>query len=85
MICEPWVLTPRAAHGNMRHMPKTSTTRTKFGELVDSQGRRITWIARSVGVDPSVVSGWCSGYRPVPRQRITELAQLLGVPEESLR
>ena len=56
-------------------------------EVLETQGRRSTWVARSLDppVHPSTVSLWCSGDRPIPESRVAELAQLLGVSEVEIR
>jgi DNA-binding transcriptional regulator YdaS (Cro superfamily) len=62
-----------------------SSTTTALDKVIKEQGRQIAWVSGNLGVHYSVVSKWRSGARRIPEQRITELAKLLGVSEESLR
>ena len=52
--------------------------------VLREQGRRLVWVAGRLGVDPSTVSRWCSGDRPIPGVRLRELAGVLGVSVEVL-
>lgn len=60
------------------------TTSTRFGLLIEAQGRRKDWIASNLGVSQGTVSRWCSGERVIPPARVRELADLLGVHEEDI-
>ena len=53
--------------------------------ILDEQGRRNGWVAARLGVSPATVTLWCQGKREIPDHRVRQLAQLLGVPEESIR
>lgn len=59
-------------------------TKSKFGRLLDAQGRRVTWVAREVGVHRNMVGRWVSGKEPVSPARIPQLAELLGVDESEI-
>ena len=54
---------------------------TVLAEVVEEQGRRVSWIAAQLDppVSTSTVSRWCNGEREVPTSRLEQLAELLGV------
>ena len=57
---------------------------TPLKTALDKQGRKYTWLADELAVDPSTVSKWISG-RVLPAARKRErIAQLLGVDEAAL-
>ena len=56
----------------------------KHSRVLEVQGRRLIWVAARLGVDASTVSRWRSGERPIPEQRLKQLASVLGVAPEQL-
>jgi len=61
-----------------------SDAATPLAAVLREQGRRLVWVAARLGVDPSTVSRWCSGDRPIPGVRLRELAAVLGVSVDVL-
>lgn len=57
---------------------------TSLARVLEVQGRRLIWVAARLGVDASTVSRWRSGERPIPEQRLKQLASVLGVAPEQL-
>src|SRR5689334_21258712 len=56
----------------------------RLRELRRRQGKTQSDISRRLGVDPSIPSLWEQGKRPVPPQRLAELADALDVPLSEL-
>ena len=52
---------------------------TPLARVLESQGRRASWVARQLGVHRNTMSRWVNGREPIPAARITQIASLLGV------
>lgn len=50
-----------------------------LGPELNRQGRTRRWLARRVGVDPSLITRYCQLARPVPGERAEAIAAHLGV------
>ena len=51
----------------------------KFAALMDAQGRRSTWLAGVLGVDPSYISKIKKGDKPLTEALAQKVAPILGV------
>lgn len=58
-----------------REQPRTSP----LADLIERQGRRKSWLAKQVGVSPTLVSMWLSGRRRIRAEHVARIAELLGV------
>lgn len=54
---------------------------TVFGLLVKADNINLSDLARKLNVTPQVVNSWTKG-RKIPKKRISEIANILNVPEE---
>lgn len=72
---------------SVRFMDAPRTTSPGLRELIDQQGRKAVWIAARLAppVDPSTITRWASGERVIPDERVSQLAELLGVSEDEIR
>lgn len=57
----------------------------KIKHLIESQGRRKTWISEQLGVTPSHLSRMIMGERPITDRNAQRLADILGVSVDDLR
>lgn len=53
---------------------------TRARQLINSQGRTVTWCARQLDVDRAELSKMLNGHKPLPVRTADRLAALLGVP-----
>jgi transcriptional regulator with XRE-family HTH domain len=62
------------------YMESTSTqtaARTRLKEILDDEGRKLTWLADRIGTSRSLVSAYCNGLH-VPEDRKAQIAEALG-------
>lgn len=52
--------------------------------LIDKKGLTLGQVAKMIGVNPATFSTWLRTTRPIPFEKVCELAQLLGVTMEEL-
>lgn len=62
---------------NRTMSPTTSTPGTRLQEILDSEGRKQSWLADQVGVTRATISLYCNGLH-VPDDRKTAIAEALG-------
>ncbi len=67
-----------------RRSSRRGAPQTALASVLETQGRRLVWVAQHLGVDASTVSRWCSGDRPIPERRRHQLAAILGVDPAEL-
>lgn len=69
-------------------MSKVSPTTTAESRLIAAKIKALgitkAAIAKALGLDPSFVSHWASGHRPVPARYARPLAEQLGVAPEQI-
>lgn len=58
----------------------TNYTATKFGDLMEAQGRKARWVAGQAGISESHLSRIVSGERRISEQLATRLASIIQVP-----
>lgn len=65
-------------------LTRTQDTNTPLRRLIRTQGRTITWLAGRAGVERSGLSRMVSGHRPMPPSVAQRVADLLGVPVDTI-
>ena len=61
---------------------KFSMTRLKIA--IDASGLKQRWLAKEIGIDPSLLSRYVGGYRPTPPGVVKALAKVLKVKQSDL-
>jgi hypothetical protein len=71
----------------MKRIAHTPVNEPGLRSVLDAQGRRPSWLAANVSppVHPSTVTRWCQGRVPMSKERVKQIAQLLGVKPEAVR
>ncbi len=54
----------------------TNTFKTRLAEILHKEGRRQSWLARTIDIDPSLLSRYVNGLH-VPDDKRTLIAQAL--------
>jgi DNA-binding transcriptional regulator YdaS (Cro superfamily) len=57
---------------------------TRLKHILDTEGRRQTWLADQLGVGRSIMCQWCSGHKKVPQHRRAQIAKALGRNESDV-
>jgi transcriptional regulator with XRE-family HTH domain len=57
---------------------------SKIVEIIDSQGRKKSWVAEQIGVSVTSINNWDKGEAMIPYDKARKLAQVLGVTMEEL-
>jgi DNA-binding transcriptional regulator YdaS (Cro superfamily) len=58
--------------------------RTALADLLDDKGQKQAWLAKQLNLDPSSISRWVLGKRPIPPRYIDEIAGALRVDPQKL-
>lgn len=58
--------------------------RSKIGELIQSQGRKKSWIASQIDCSIHSLNNWDKGDAMIPYDKARSLARVLGVSMEEL-
>jgi DNA-binding transcriptional regulator YdaS (Cro superfamily) len=53
--------------------------RTVLAAILDETGQKQAWLAKKLNLDPSSISRWVLGKRPIPPRYVADIADALGV------
>ncbi len=59
-------------------------TKTALEHLIFLSGQSITEVCRALGITPQQFCDWTRKRRPIPEERLSQLATYFGVPEDTL-
>jgi DNA-binding transcriptional regulator YdaS (Cro superfamily) len=58
--------------------------RTALAAILDETGQKQAWLAKKLNLDPSSISRWVLGKRPIPQRYVSDIADALGVDSRRL-